>query len=196
METNVKAIELRDLWRRYKATGDDKARERLVVAYSPLVKYVAGRMASGPARARRGVRPHLVRPRRPDQRDRALRARARHQVRDLRDHPHQGRDHRRAALAGLGAALRALPRPRDREGQLQARAPAPARAHRRGDGRRARDDRRRVPGGAAPDLQLDRRRARRAVDGLGRQRRPGLAARHAAGPRRARPVARSWTRRT
>jgi RNA polymerase sigma factor for flagellar operon FliA len=47
LETNVKAIELRDLWRRYKATADDKARERLVVAYSPLVKYVAGRMASG-----------------------------------------------------------------------------------------------------------------------------------------------------
>jgi RNA polymerase sigma factor FliA len=47
METNVKAIELRDLWRRFKATGDVHARERLVVAYSPLVKYVAGRMASG-----------------------------------------------------------------------------------------------------------------------------------------------------
>jgi RNA polymerase sigma factor for flagellar operon FliA len=47
METNVKAIELRDLWRRYKATGDERARERLVVAYSPLVKYVSGRMASG-----------------------------------------------------------------------------------------------------------------------------------------------------
>src|SRR2546429_7907917 len=47
METNVKAIELRDLWRRYKATGDIQARERLVVAYSPLVKYVSGRMASG-----------------------------------------------------------------------------------------------------------------------------------------------------
>ena len=47
VETNVKAIELRDLWRRYKATGDEKARERLVVAYSPLVKYVGGRMASG-----------------------------------------------------------------------------------------------------------------------------------------------------
>ena len=45
METNVKAIELRDLWRRYKATGDDRARERLVVAYSPLVKFIAGRMA-------------------------------------------------------------------------------------------------------------------------------------------------------
>jgi RNA polymerase sigma factor for flagellar operon FliA len=47
METNVKAIELRDLWRRYKGGGDREARERLVVAYSPLVKYVSGRMASG-----------------------------------------------------------------------------------------------------------------------------------------------------
>ena len=47
METNVKAIELRDLWRRYKSSGDERARERLVVAYSPLVKYVSGRMASG-----------------------------------------------------------------------------------------------------------------------------------------------------
>jgi RNA polymerase sigma factor for flagellar operon FliA len=47
VETNVKAIELRDLWRRYKASGDERARERLVVAYAPLVKYVAGRMSSG-----------------------------------------------------------------------------------------------------------------------------------------------------
>jgi RNA polymerase sigma factor for flagellar operon FliA len=47
METNVKAVELRELWRRYKADGDEKARERLVVAYSPLVKFIAGRMASG-----------------------------------------------------------------------------------------------------------------------------------------------------
>ncbi len=47
METNVKAIELRDLWRRYKDNGDPRARERLVLAYSPLVKYVAGRMSSG-----------------------------------------------------------------------------------------------------------------------------------------------------
>ena len=47
METNVKAIELRDLWRRYKENGDSNARERLVLAYSPLVKYVAGRMSSG-----------------------------------------------------------------------------------------------------------------------------------------------------
>ena len=47
MEANVKAIELRDMWRRYKGSGDPQARERLVMAYSPLVKYVAGRMASG-----------------------------------------------------------------------------------------------------------------------------------------------------
>ena len=47
LETNVKAIELRDLWRRYKASGSDRAREQLVIAYSPLVKYVAGRMSSG-----------------------------------------------------------------------------------------------------------------------------------------------------
>ena len=47
METNVKAVELRELWRRYKIDGDEKARERLVVAYSPLVKFIAGRMASG-----------------------------------------------------------------------------------------------------------------------------------------------------
>ena len=47
VETNVKAIELKDLWRRYKDDGDHRARERLVLAYSPLVKYVAGRMGSG-----------------------------------------------------------------------------------------------------------------------------------------------------
>jgi RNA polymerase sigma factor for flagellar operon FliA len=47
METNVKAIELRELWRRYKSEDDQRARERLVVAYSPLVKYVAGRTAAG-----------------------------------------------------------------------------------------------------------------------------------------------------
>jgi RNA polymerase sigma factor for flagellar operon FliA len=47
METSVKSVELRELWRRYKTEGDDGARERLVVAYSPLVKFIAGRMASG-----------------------------------------------------------------------------------------------------------------------------------------------------
>jgi RNA polymerase sigma factor FliA len=47
MQTNVKAVELQELWRRYKEQGDERARERLVVAYSPLVKFIAGRMASG-----------------------------------------------------------------------------------------------------------------------------------------------------
>src|ERR1700739_3373005 len=47
LDNSVKAIELRELWRRYKAAGDRAARERLVVAYSPLVKYVAGRTAAG-----------------------------------------------------------------------------------------------------------------------------------------------------
>jgi RNA polymerase sigma factor for flagellar operon FliA len=47
METGVKEIELRDLWRRYKVNGDDGARERLVVAYSPMVKFVAGRLGAG-----------------------------------------------------------------------------------------------------------------------------------------------------
>jgi RNA polymerase sigma factor for flagellar operon FliA len=46
METNVKEVELRELWRRCKVDDDERARERLVVAYSPLVKYVAGRMSS------------------------------------------------------------------------------------------------------------------------------------------------------
>jgi RNA polymerase sigma factor FliA len=43
----LKAIELKDLWRRYKDEQDEKARERLVLAYAPLVKYVAGRMSTG-----------------------------------------------------------------------------------------------------------------------------------------------------
>src|ERR1700747_591707 len=47
LETNERPIELRELWRRYKADGDPRVRERLVVAYSPLVKYVAGRTAAG-----------------------------------------------------------------------------------------------------------------------------------------------------
>ena len=47
METGVKEIELRDMWRRYKGDGDAKARERLVVAYSPMVKFVAGRLGAG-----------------------------------------------------------------------------------------------------------------------------------------------------
>ena len=35
------------LWERYKAEGEASARERLILQYSPLVKYVAGRVSVG-----------------------------------------------------------------------------------------------------------------------------------------------------
>jgi len=35
------------LWQDYKATGDQALRERLILHYSPLVKYVAGRVRAG-----------------------------------------------------------------------------------------------------------------------------------------------------
>jgi RNA polymerase sigma factor FliA len=38
--------ELRMLWRRLKDHGDQTARDRLILMYAPLVKYVAGRMSS------------------------------------------------------------------------------------------------------------------------------------------------------
>ena len=38
---------LRALWERFKADGDPATRERLILHYSPLVKYVAGRLGSG-----------------------------------------------------------------------------------------------------------------------------------------------------
>jgi len=39
--------DVQELWRRYKGSGDGKARDELILAYSPLVKYVAGRMGTG-----------------------------------------------------------------------------------------------------------------------------------------------------
>ncbi len=41
-----KTVELRDLWRRYKQYDDRRARENLVIAYSPLVKYIAGKIGA------------------------------------------------------------------------------------------------------------------------------------------------------
>lgn len=38
---------LRSLWEKFKATGDPSTRERLILHYSPLVKYVAGRVGVG-----------------------------------------------------------------------------------------------------------------------------------------------------
>ncbi|MFQ5523472.1 MAG: FliA/WhiG family RNA polymerase sigma factor [Acidimicrobiia bacterium] len=39
--------QLDGLWERFKASGDPDARERLILHYSPLVKYVAGRVGAG-----------------------------------------------------------------------------------------------------------------------------------------------------
>ena len=38
---------LDELWKRFKATGDLKAREGLILHFSPLVKFVAGRIGAG-----------------------------------------------------------------------------------------------------------------------------------------------------
>ena len=50
-----KPTDLAETWRRYKEHDDVAARDRLILAYSPLVKYVAGRMgASLPAHVEEG----------------------------------------------------------------------------------------------------------------------------------------------
>ncbi len=41
------AAQVDGLWRSFKATGDESARESLILHYSPLVKYVAGRVGTG-----------------------------------------------------------------------------------------------------------------------------------------------------
>lgn len=46
MVMRVKSAEVRELWRRYKSSGDSHAREKLVRAYSPLVRYTVARVAS------------------------------------------------------------------------------------------------------------------------------------------------------
>ncbi len=39
--------ELNETWRQYKEEGSQEAREKLILHYAPLVKYVAGRVSSG-----------------------------------------------------------------------------------------------------------------------------------------------------
>jgi RNA polymerase sigma factor FliA len=46
LAANGGARELRSLWRRLKEHNDQAARDRLVLHFAPLVKYVAGRMSS------------------------------------------------------------------------------------------------------------------------------------------------------
>ena len=45
--TAPEAALLAELWTDYKAKGTSNARERLILHYSPLVKFVAGRVAAG-----------------------------------------------------------------------------------------------------------------------------------------------------
>src|SRR3990170_8157743 len=46
-EKSAAEAALRELWQDYKKTGDAGLRERLILHYSPLVKYVAGRVGVG-----------------------------------------------------------------------------------------------------------------------------------------------------
>jgi RNA polymerase sigma factor for flagellar operon FliA len=46
LETEEASV-IQELWQEFKATGSRDARDRLIVHYSPLVKYVAGRVAVG-----------------------------------------------------------------------------------------------------------------------------------------------------
>ncbi len=43
----TRADETQELWLEYRRTGDQKIRDRLILTYAPLVKYVAGRLGSG-----------------------------------------------------------------------------------------------------------------------------------------------------
>ena len=179
METNVKAIELQDLWRRYKDDGDERARERLVVAYSPLVKFVAGRMASGlPSHVEEadlisyglvGLIGAIERfePEREIKFETfaITRIRARSST---------------SCARSTGCRARSAPAPARSSGanaklehQLQ-RAPTDEEMAARARASTMEE----FQDVAAADLQLLGRRARRAVDRLGLLRRPGLAARH------------------
>jgi RNA polymerase sigma factor for flagellar operon FliA len=43
----ARADETQELWLDYRRTGDQRLRDRLILTYAPLVKYVAGRLGSG-----------------------------------------------------------------------------------------------------------------------------------------------------
>ncbi|WP_424211549.1 RNA polymerase sigma factor WhiG [Streptomyces sp. BI20] len=46
-ERSTAPSSLESLWRAYKSSGDERLREQLILHYSPLVKYVAGRVSVG-----------------------------------------------------------------------------------------------------------------------------------------------------
>ena len=188
METGVKEVELRDLWRRYKDDGDGTARERLVVAYSPMVKFVAGRLGAGlPSHVEDAdlISYGLVGligaiERFEPERGIKFETFAMTRIR--------GADHRRTALARLGAALGPLAGARDRGRPGQTRARTAAGADRGRAGGEAEHDRGGTAELAAGDRQLLGLRARRALDRLRLLRRPGLAAGHDRRRRRRRPA--------
>jgi RNA polymerase sigma factor FliA len=47
VEDDEERTAIQQLWSKYKSTGSQDARDRLIVHYSPLVKYVAGRVSVG-----------------------------------------------------------------------------------------------------------------------------------------------------
>ena len=128
-------------------------RDRLVVNYSPLVKYVAGRISGRAGRAPRSGGPHLVGARRAPWRRRDLRSRAPHQVRVVRDLQDPVVHARRAEEGGSPVSPDSPEGPPDREGQGRAGAEAGPRA----DGVRARrvswHQRHRAPGVPRPVRQ-------------------------------------------
>ena len=124
-----------------------RARERLVVAYSPLVKFVAGRIGAGlPSHVEEadlisygliGLIGAIER----FEPEREIK------FETFAMHADPRRDHRRAALARLGAALGALPRPRDRAGATRSSSTScSARPTEEELAERARDERRGPPG--------------------------------------------------
>ena len=188
METGVKEVELRDLWRRYKDDGDNTARERLVVAYSPLVKFVAGRLGAGlPSHVEdadlisyglmgligaierfepeRGIKFETFAMTR-------IRGAIIDELRSLDWVP------RSVALAGA----------RNRGGAGETRARTAAGADRGRARRQSRPERGGAADLAAGDRQLLGLRARRALDDLRLLRRLGLPARHDLRPARRRPA--------
>jgi RNA polymerase sigma factor FliA len=55
MATSPTPADLGDIWRTYKSTGRQDLRDRLILTYAPLVKYVAGRLGTGlPAHVEEG----------------------------------------------------------------------------------------------------------------------------------------------
>jgi RNA polymerase sigma factor for flagellar operon FliA len=55
MATSPTPADLSDIWRMYKTTGRQDLRDRLILTYAPLVKYVAGRLGTGlPAHVEEG----------------------------------------------------------------------------------------------------------------------------------------------